>query len=148
MWCTFRCRKLPRALKEWQAFLDLKKTIDDFNECCPLLELMSNKAMMARHWKQITTLTGHSFDVENETFKLRNIMEAPLLKFKEEIEVFILVGTIFVTDVTAPFSTELKSLSMHTLCTLPQHVVLSGTGGSWLSGRTCRKSQEVTGISC
>ncbi|XP_078247829.1 dynein axonemal heavy chain 5 isoform X3 [Pogona vitticeps] len=81
-----RCRKLPRALKEWQAFLDLKKTIDDFNECCPLLDLMSNKAMMSRHWKRITDLTDHSFDVENETFKLRNIMEAPLLKYKEEIE--------------------------------------------------------------
>ncbi|XP_066479011.1 dynein axonemal heavy chain 5 [Tiliqua scincoides] len=81
-----RCRKLPRALKEWQAFLDLKKTIDDFSECCPLLELMSNKAMMARHWNRITDLTNHNFDVENETFKLRNIMEAPLLKYKEEIE--------------------------------------------------------------
>uniref|UniRef100_A0A8D0GPG5 Dynein axonemal heavy chain 5 n=1 Tax=Sphenodon punctatus TaxID=8508 RepID=A0A8D0GPG5_SPHPU len=81
-----RCRKLPRALKEWQAFLDLKKTIDDFNECCPLLELMSNKAMMPRHWKRITDLTQHSFEVESETFKLRNIMEAPLLKYKEEIE--------------------------------------------------------------
>ncbi|XP_070603204.1 dynein axonemal heavy chain 5 isoform X1 [Erythrolamprus reginae] len=81
-----RCRKLPRALKEWQAFLDLKKTIDDFSECCPLLELMSNKAMMARHWKRLTDLTAHNFDVENETFKMRNIMEAPLLKYKEEIE--------------------------------------------------------------
>uniref|UniRef100_A0A3P9MF80 Dynein, axonemal, heavy chain 5 n=1 Tax=Oryzias latipes TaxID=8090 RepID=A0A3P9MF80_ORYLA len=48
------CRKLPQALKEWQAFLDLKRTIDEFSECCPLLELMTSKAMMARHWKRIT----------------------------------------------------------------------------------------------
>ncbi|KAL4616938.1 dynein heavy chain 5, axonemal [Arapaima gigas] len=81
-----RCHKLPRALKDWQAFLDLKKTIDDFSECCPLIELMSNKAMMPRHWKKITEVTGHSFEVETETFKLRNIMEAPLLRCKEEIE--------------------------------------------------------------
>ncbi|XP_058258291.1 dynein axonemal heavy chain 5 isoform X2 [Hemibagrus wyckioides] len=81
-----RCRKLPRALKEWQAFLDLKKSIDEFSECCPLLELMANRAMMTRHWKRITELTGHTFEVESDTFKLRNIMEAPLLKYKEEIE--------------------------------------------------------------
>ncbi|XP_047906156.2 dynein axonemal heavy chain 5 isoform X2 [Anser cygnoides] len=81
-----RCHKLPRGVKQWQAFFDLKKTIEDFCECCPLLEHMSNKAMMPRHWKRITDLTEHSFDVESETFKLRNIMEAPLLRYKEEIE--------------------------------------------------------------
>ncbi|RLV98350.1 hypothetical protein DV515_00010875 [Chloebia gouldiae] len=81
-----RCRKLPRAVKEWQPFLDLQKTIEDFSECCLLLENMSTKAMMPRHWKQIMDLTEHRFDVESEAFKLRNIMEAPLLRYKEEIE--------------------------------------------------------------
>ena len=31
--------------------------------------------------------TGHVFDVESENFTLRNILEAPLLQYKEEIEV-------------------------------------------------------------
>ena len=87
-----RCRKLPRALKDWQAFQDLRKTIDDFNESCPLLELMANKAMKLRHWERIAQVTGHTFDVESEAFALRNIMEAPLLKYKEDIEVCVIVG--------------------------------------------------------
>ena len=82
-----RCRKLPRALKEWQAFEELRKTIDDFNEMVPLLELMANKAMKPRHWKRMTDITGHLFDIENENFTLKNILQAPLIQFKEEIEV-------------------------------------------------------------
>ncbi|XP_072165822.1 dynein axonemal heavy chain 8-like [Diadema setosum] len=81
-----RCRKLPKGLKEWQAFLDLKKTIDDFNETCPLLELMANRAMKQRHWDRITGVTGHRFDIDSDSFSLRNIMEAPLLAHKEDIE--------------------------------------------------------------
>lgn len=95
MWCfgwkkhqfsACRCRKLPKGLKEWQAFNDLKQKIDDFNETCPLLELMANRAMKERHWQRIATLTGHTFDVESENFQLRNIMEAPLLEHKDDIE--------------------------------------------------------------
>ena len=74
-------------MKEWEAFNALKKKIDDFNETCPLLEMMTNKAMLERHWKRMEELTGHTFDVEAESFQLRNIMEAPLLQYREDIEV-------------------------------------------------------------
>lgn len=82
-----RCRKLPKALKEWDAYEELRKTIDDFNEMVPLLELMSGKALMNRHWHRIQDVTGHAFDVEGENFVVRNVLEAPLLKYKDEIEV-------------------------------------------------------------
>lgn len=81
-----KCRRLPKGLKDWKAYEDLKKKIDDFNECCPLLELMTNKAMKKRHWDRISEVTKHPIDIENEDLKLRNIMEASLLKYKEEIE--------------------------------------------------------------
>lgn len=85
----YRCRRLPKALKEWQAYQDLKKKIDDFSESCPLLELMANKAMKERHWDRIAKLTGHTFDLDSENFSLRDIMKAPLLKYKEDIEVHV-----------------------------------------------------------
>ena len=70
-------------MKNWQAYLELKKTIDDFNECCPLLESLSDKALLDRHWEQVGELCGCKFDIHNENFLLRKIMEAPLLQFKE-----------------------------------------------------------------
>ncbi|XP_017940484.1 dynein heavy chain 8, axonemal [Manacus vitellinus] len=81
-----RCRRLPKGLHHWQAFSDLKKKIEDFIESCSLLEMMSDKAMKQRHWERIAETTGHEFNVESETFCLRNIMEAPILKHKEDIE--------------------------------------------------------------
>lgn len=42
--------------------------------------------MGKRHWLRISEQTKHPIDIENEELKLRNIMEASLLKNKEEIE--------------------------------------------------------------
>ena len=81
-----RCRKLPKALKEWPAFHTLKKTIDDFNDICPLLELMSNKAMKFRHWKKIQEVIGYKFDMDKVCFALKDIMAGPITRHKEDIE--------------------------------------------------------------
>ncbi len=85
-----RCRKLPKALKEWPAYEALQKKIDDFNETCPLLEMMANKAMLPRHWKRIEAVTKCELDVYADGFLLKNLMEAPLLQYKEDVEVILL----------------------------------------------------------
>uniref|UniRef100_A0A8D0G5C6 Dynein axonemal heavy chain 8 n=1 Tax=Sphenodon punctatus TaxID=8508 RepID=A0A8D0G5C6_SPHPU len=103
-----RCRKLPKGLKDWQAFLDLKKRIDDFNESCPLLEMMTNKAMKQRHWNRIAETTSHQFDVESDSFCLRNIMEAPLLIHKDDIE-DICISAIKEKDIEAKLSQVIDS---------------------------------------
>lgn len=73
-------------MREWPAYIDLKKKIDDFNETCPLLELMANESMVERHWEKMSKLCNYYFDVESENFTLANVMQAPLLKYKDDVE--------------------------------------------------------------
>lgn len=48
---------------------------------------MSNRAMQLRHWQRIAEVTGvRGLDIEAEDLRLRNIMDLPLLLYKEDIE--------------------------------------------------------------
>lgn len=76
--------------------------------------MMANKAMLERHWLRLEETTGHKFDVESESFQLRNIMEAPLLKFREDIEVrfCVLFGwVLFVSAHSSRVNSKLVPLS-------------------------------------
>ncbi|XP_073529664.1 dynein axonemal heavy chain 8-like [Phyllobates terribilis] len=80
-----KCNELTKDLEHWQLFLDLKKIINDFSESCPLLEMMTNEAMMNRHWDRISDLLGRRLLVQSNSFCLSNIMEASILQYKDKI---------------------------------------------------------------
>jgi dynein heavy chain len=82
-----RCKHLPKGLKTWEAYIELSQTIQDFLEILPLLTELSKPAMRDRHWKKISKLTGKEFDLEKfHELKLRSILEANLLEYREDIE--------------------------------------------------------------
>ncbi|KAF5902717.1 dynein heavy chain 5, axonemal-like, partial [Clarias magur] len=107
-----RIRKLPKALKEWQAFNDLKKKIDDFNETCPLLQMMAHKAMLPRHWQRLSDITGYEFEVDHGNFILKKILEAPLLKNKEDIE-DVCISAVKERDIEAKLKEVVAEWSSH-----------------------------------
>eukprot|EP00878_Enallax_costatus_P046239 GHUV01055982.1.p1 GENE.GHUV01055982.1~~GHUV01055982.1.p1 ORF type:complete len:140 (-),score=28.08 GHUV01055982.1:186-605(-) len=53
-----QCKKLPKALRDWQAYVDCRDTIDNFLEMLPLFQALAHKAMRDRHWKQLMQVTG------------------------------------------------------------------------------------------
>lgn len=72
-------------MQNWNAYIDLKKKIDDFNETCPLLELMCSDAMKERHWLRMEEIMQFNFAIDNPKTKLVNVMSAPLLQYKEDV---------------------------------------------------------------
>ena len=80
------CKRMPKALREYEAFVELKRTIDDFLETLPLVQSLAHPCMRSRHWTQLMTVTGRQLAVHSDTFKLSTLLEADLLEFNDDVE--------------------------------------------------------------
>lgn len=81
-----KCRRLPKALKEWPAYVDLKKKIDEWTDKIMLVELMIKNSLKKRHWDMIEKVVNTPLLVDDKDFALKDIVNAPLLKNRYEIE--------------------------------------------------------------
>lgn len=81
-----KIKKLPKAIKDWDAFNELKSIVDNLTDMVPLLEMMSHKAMQTRHWDSIQALTKTQFNLDPDMFYVKNLLDAPLNNFREDIE--------------------------------------------------------------
>ena len=81
-----KCKKLPKALKEWQAYTDCKKKIDDFTGLLPILELLTGKSIRLRHWQELMSVTGTNFSLAEDALKVANLFNDEVLSHIDEIE--------------------------------------------------------------
>ena len=81
-----RCKKMPKRLRDWEAFLDLKAKIEDFQSILPVLYELSKDSIKQRHWDEIRELTGHELHVEDTEFKMQDLIDANLVEHKDDIE--------------------------------------------------------------
>jgi dynein heavy chain len=81
-----RCRKMPKKLREWAAYDDLKIKLENFQTVLPLLQALSKKSIKTRHWGDVMKVTGTTFVVEGSEFKLGTLLDLGLADFKDDIE--------------------------------------------------------------
>jgi dynein heavy chain len=81
-----QCKKLPKALRDWPAYTDCRKKIDDFLEILPLLQALSSPDMRERHWVELGRIAGVVFDLSPDTFKLVDLLSANMLRVTEDVE--------------------------------------------------------------
>ncbi|XP_067674368.1 uncharacterized protein [Haliotis asinina] len=88
------CLALPSKLKDWDAYNDLKTQLQTYLEVFPLLHNLASKAqnkyglpeIRNRHWLQVMQVTGSTFQLEANVFKLTHLLDIGLIKHKAEIE--------------------------------------------------------------
>ncbi|ESO89151.1 hypothetical protein LOTGIDRAFT_229063 [Lottia gigantea] len=89
------CLALPSKLKDWDAYNDLKTKLQTYLEVFPLLHNLASKKkdehfqlteIRNRHWLQVMQVTGSSFQLEANVFKLCHLLDIELIKYKSEIE--------------------------------------------------------------
>jgi len=79
-----RCKKMPPKLRDWDAYKDLKKQIDEFMVVLPLLQSLAKPSIMQRHWTEVSRKCGTDFVVGPE-FRLQTLLDAKLIPAAEEI---------------------------------------------------------------
>ncbi|KAA0177346.1 hypothetical protein FNF27_01124 [Cafeteria roenbergensis] len=81
-----KCNKLPRRLKDWEAYRELQDKIDGFQEVVPLLEELASPKVKDRHWAAIGKLADVELRPNDPDFKLADLMAIDLIAHREELE--------------------------------------------------------------
>ncbi|XP_053327864.1 dynein axonemal heavy chain 10 [Spea bombifrons] len=78
-------RKLPKDVRNMSVAFHLESKMKEFKDSIPLILDLKNEALRDRHWKELMTKTGRSFDMNPDTFTLENMFAMELHKYADVI---------------------------------------------------------------
>ncbi|XP_028415382.1 dynein heavy chain 8, axonemal-like isoform X2 [Dendronephthya gigantea] len=81
-----QCLKLPDRIQEWQAYKDMKSYIKQYLDVFPILHKLASKEIRNRHWLQVMSVTGSSFQLEANVFRLKYLLDNELISHQDEIK--------------------------------------------------------------
>ena len=73
--------KLPKQLKKWEAYQELKTELENMDKILPLINALAADSIRPRHWEEIIELTATQIPYSSETFKLQEFLDAPILDY-------------------------------------------------------------------
>jgi dynein heavy chain, axonemal len=81
-------KKMPKSLRDWPAYKDCRRFLDEFSGLLPLLEGLSHPAVRDRHWKELAVIAGASVSLPlpSEGLTLGDLLAAGLIAHREEVE--------------------------------------------------------------
>ncbi|XP_018425842.1 PREDICTED: dynein gamma chain, flagellar outer arm-like [Nanorana parkeri] len=79
------CQIWNDKLKDWDAYIEMAHEIKFYEDIFPLLHEFKSKEIRNRHWLQVMSVTGSSFPLEANVFKVSHLLDTGLLKFKDQL---------------------------------------------------------------
>eukprot|EP00798_Chlamydomonas_sp_ICE-L_P023007 gene23007-30199_t len=76
---------LNKKVRDEDCFRGVDDSVKNFLISVPLVADLRSPAMRDRHWEQLMTATAVSFDVNDPSFKLDDLLKLELHKFEEEV---------------------------------------------------------------
>lgn len=78
-------KSLNKKIRDEDCFRGVDDLVKNFLISVPLVADLRSPAMRERHWEQLMSATKVSFDVNDPSFKLDDLLKLELHKFEEEV---------------------------------------------------------------
>ncbi|XP_077137822.1 dynein axonemal heavy chain 5-like [Ranitomeya variabilis] len=79
------CQIWKDKLKDWDAYNEMAQDIKFYEDVFPILHELKSKEIRNRHWLQVMSVTGSSFPLEANVFKVFHLLDIGLLKFQKQL---------------------------------------------------------------